>query len=108
MTKQFLAASTNSFIKVVRLFICISLCIWPNIRLISLKFPFIFARVRLKNSTDSDITVDIKGIFIINNGLEETWRKLRGFSDDVIIDQNFINKILFFQTLSLWIVQNNK
>ena len=60
---------------------------------------------RLKNATDSDITVDIKGTFIINNGLEETWRKLRGFSDDVIIDENFTDKISFFQTLSLGIVQ---
>ena len=60
----------------------------------------------LKNATNSDITVDIKGTFIINNGLEETWRKLRGFSDDVVIDENFTDKISFFQTLSLGIVQN--
>lgn len=60
----------------------------------------------LKNATDSDITVDIKGSFIINSGLEETWRKLRGFSDDIIIDENFTDKISFFQTISLGIVQD--
>jgi hypothetical protein len=58
----------------------------------------------LKNASDSDVTVEIKGSFIINNGLIEVWKKLRGFSDDIIIDENFTDKISIFQTVSLGIV----
>jgi hypothetical protein len=59
----------------------------------------------IKNASDSDVTVEIKGSFIINNGLVEVWKKLRGFSEDVIIDENFTDKISIFQTVSLGIVQ---
>jgi hypothetical protein len=58
----------------------------------------------IKNASDSDVTVEIKGSFIINNGLIEVWKKLRGFSDDIIIDENFTDKISIFQTVSLGIV----
>ncbi len=58
----------------------------------------------LKNASDSDITVEIKGSFIINNNLVEVWRNLRGFSEDVIIDESFIDRISIFQTVSLGII----
>lgn len=60
----------------------------------------------IRNASDSDITVEIKGTFIIDNGLEETWRKLRGFSDMVVINEHFIDKISFFQSISLGIVHD--
>jgi hypothetical protein len=59
----------------------------------------------IKNASDSDVTVEIKGTFIIKNGLVDVWKKLRGFSDEVIIDANFTDKIPIFQTVSLGIIQ---
>jgi hypothetical protein len=59
----------------------------------------------IKNASDSDLTVEIKGTFIINNGLVDAWKKLRGFSEDVIIDKNFTDRISIFQTVSLGIIQ---
>jgi hypothetical protein len=59
----------------------------------------------IKNASDSDITVEIKGSFIINNDLVEVWKKLRGFSEDAIIDANFTDRISIFQTVSLGIIQ---
>jgi hypothetical protein len=59
----------------------------------------------IKNASDSDVTVEIKGSFIITNGLVDIWKKLRGFSEDVIIDENFTDKISIFQTVSLGIIQ---
>jgi hypothetical protein len=59
----------------------------------------------IKNASDSDVTVEIKGSFIIKNGLVEVWKKLRGFSEDVIIDEDFTDRISIFQTVNLGIVQ---
>lgn len=59
----------------------------------------------IKNASDSDVMVEIKGSFIINNGLVDVWKKLRGFSEDMVIDENFIDKISLFQTVNLGIVQ---
>jgi hypothetical protein len=59
----------------------------------------------IKNASDSDVTVEIQGSFILNNGLVDVWKKLRGFSEDVIIDENFTDKISIFQTVSLGIIQ---
>ena len=58
----------------------------------------------IKNASDSDVTVEIKGTFIIKNNLVEVWKKLRGFSEEVIIDEHFIDKISIFQTVSLGII----
>ena len=58
----------------------------------------------IKNASDLDVTVEIKGSFIIKNNLVDVWRKLRGFSEDVIIDEHFTDKISIFQTVSLGIV----
>lgn len=58
----------------------------------------------IKNASDSDVTVEIKGTFIIKNNLVDVWKKLRGFSEDVIIDENFTDKISIFQTVGLGIV----
>jgi predicted HTH domain antitoxin len=59
----------------------------------------------IKNASDTDVTVEIKGSFIIKNGLTEVWKKLRGFSDDIIINEDFTDRISIFQTVSLGIVQ---
>lgn len=59
----------------------------------------------IRNASDSDVTVEIKGAFIIKNNLIDVWKKLRGFSEDVIIDEHFTDKISIFQTVSLGIVQ---
>ena len=58
----------------------------------------------IKNASDSDVTVEIKGSFIIKNNLVNVWKKLRGFSEDIIIDEHFIDKVSIFQTVSLGIV----
>lgn len=59
----------------------------------------------IKNASESDVMVEIKGTFIINNGIVDVWKKLRGFSKDVIIDENFTDKISIFQTVSLGIIK---
>ena len=58
----------------------------------------------VKNASDSDIIVEIKGAFIINNDLVEVWKKLREFSEDIVIDENFTDKISIFQAVSLGII----
>ena len=59
----------------------------------------------IKNASDSDVTIEIKGTFIIKNGLVDVWKKLRGLSENVIIDENFTDKISIFQSVSLGIVK---
>lgn len=59
----------------------------------------------LKNASNSDLIVEIKGSFIINNGLEATWRELRELSDEVVIDENFTDRISIFQTVALGLVR---
>jgi hypothetical protein len=59
----------------------------------------------IKNASDSDLTIEIKGSFIINNNLTDTWRKLRGFSEDTVIDADFTDRISIFQSVSLGIVK---
>jgi hypothetical protein len=59
----------------------------------------------LKNASNSDLIVEIKGSFIINNGLESVWRELRELSEDVIIDENFTDRVSIFQTVTLGIVR---
>lgn len=62
----------------------------------------------LKNALDSEVMLEIKGSFIINNDLEGIWRTLRNFSEDVIIDENFIDRISIFQAVSLGILGSYK
>lgn len=58
----------------------------------------------IKNASGSDVMVEIKGSFLIKNELTEVWKKLRGFTDDVIISEEFTDKISILQTVNLGIV----
>jgi hypothetical protein len=46
---------------------------------------------------------EIKGSFIVNNNLESIWRTLRNLSEELIIDENFIDRISILQAFSLGI-----
>ena len=54
-------------------------------------------RAKIKNAFDSDITITISGKFIIENNLVPIWRKLRGFSEDVKIDNSFKDVVSIHQ-----------
>lgn len=54
-------------------------------------------RGKIKNAYDSDITITISGKFIIENNLVPIWRKLRGFSEDLIIDNSFEDVVSIHQ-----------
>lgn len=64
------------------------------------------ARVResIKYADDFDLTVTIKGGFIIKNGLESVWRQLRGLSDEVVIDEYYTDTISIYQAPILGII----
>ncbi|MES2518986.1 MAG: hypothetical protein V4585_12810 [Bacteroidota bacterium] len=64
------------------------------------------ARVResVKNADDFDLTITIKGSFLIKNGLESIWRELRGFSDEIVIDESFTDTISIYQAPILGII----
>ena len=64
------------------------------------------ARVResVKNAEDADLMIIVKGGFILKNGLESVWRELRGLSDEVVIDKNYIDTISISQAPILGII----
>jgi hypothetical protein len=64
-------------------------------------------RVRecVKNADDFDLTITIKGKFLMKNNLETVWRKLRGIKDDIIIDESFTDTISIYQATILGIIE---
>lgn len=65
------------------------------------------AKVResIKNADDFDLTVTIKGSFIIKNGLESVWRELRRLPDEVVIDEYYSDTISIYQAPILGIIE---
>lgn len=63
-------------------------------------------RAKIKNAYDSDITITISGKFIVENNLVPIWRKLRGFSDDINIDNSFEDVVSIHQASVLGIFPN--
>ncbi len=59
----------------------------------------------LKYASEAEIMLEIKGSFVIKNALESTWKQLRGLSDEVLIDENFIDRISLLEAISLGIVR---
>jgi hypothetical protein len=63
-------------------------------------------RGKIKNAYESDITIIISGKFIIENNLVPIWPKLRGFSEEVIIDNSFRDIVSIQQASVLGILPN--
>ena len=63
-------------------------------------------RGKIKNAYDSDITITISGKFIVENNLVPIWRKLRGFSEDVKIDNSFEDVVSIHQASVLGLFPN--
>lgn len=63
-------------------------------------------RGKIKNAYDSDITITISGKFIVENNLVPIWRKLRGFSEDLIIDNSFEDVVSIHQASVLGLFPN--
>jgi hypothetical protein len=61
-------------------------------------------RERIKNADDFDLTITIKGSFLLKNGLESVWRELRGLPDDIVIDELFTDTISIYQAPFLGII----
>jgi hypothetical protein len=61
-------------------------------------------RESVKNADDFDLTITIKGSFLLKNGLESVWRELRGLPDEVIIDEQFTDTISIYQAPILGII----
>lgn len=59
----------------------------------------------LKNALETEITIEIQGSFIIKNSLESTWKQLRALSEDVLIDEDFTDRISLTEAISLGIVR---
>jgi hypothetical protein len=64
-------------------------------------------RGKIKNANDSDITIAISGKFIVENNLVPIWRKLRGFSEDIIIDNSFEDIVSIHQASVLGLFPNS-
>jgi hypothetical protein len=56
------------------------------------------------NANDSDLTVQIRGRFLLDNNLTETWKKLRGFDESVLIDESFTDTISIYQAPFLGLI----
>jgi hypothetical protein len=63
-------------------------------------------RGKIKNAYDSDITITISGKFIVENNLVPIWRKLRGLSEDVKIDNSFEDIVSIHQASVLGLFPN--
>jgi hypothetical protein len=61
-------------------------------------------RESVKNANDFDLTITIKGSFLVKNGLESVWRELRGMSDETVIDEFFTDTISIYQAPFLGII----
>ncbi len=61
-------------------------------------------RESVKNANDFDLTVTIRGSFIVKNNLQSVWRELRGLSDDVVIDDLYTDTISIYQAPILGII----
>lgn len=62
-------------------------------------------RGSIKNATDFEITVIIKGSFLVNNDLVDAWKELRRLKKDFIIDKDFEDTISIYQAESLGIIK---
>ena len=63
-------------------------------------------RAKIRNAYDSDITITISGKFIVENNLVPIWRKLRGFSEDINIDNSFEDVVSIHQASVLGLFPN--
>ena len=61
-------------------------------------------RESVKNADDFDLTITIKGGFLLKNGLESVWRELRGLSDKTVIDDSFTDTFSIYQDPVLGII----
>lgn len=61
-------------------------------------------RESVKNADDFDLTITIKGGFLVKNGLESVWRELRGLSNETVIDNSFTDTISIYQAPFLGII----
>ena len=61
-------------------------------------------RESIKNADDFDLTITIKGGFLLKNGLESVWRELRGLSDKTVIDDSFTDTFSIYQAPVLGII----
>ena len=61
-------------------------------------------RESMKNAGDFDLTITIKGSFLVKNGLESVWRELRGLPDETVIDNSFTDTISIYQAPFLGII----
>ena len=61
-------------------------------------------RESVKNADDFDLTITIKGSFLVKNGLESVWRELRGLPDGTMIDDSFTDTISIYQAPFLGII----
>lgn len=56
------------------------------------------------NALDFDLTVQIRGRFLMDNNLTEIWKKLRGFEEDTVIDESFTDTISIYQASYLGLI----
>ena len=56
------------------------------------------------NANDFDLTMQVKGRFLIDNNLTEIWKELRGFQDDTVIDESFTDTISIYQAPYLGLI----
>jgi predicted nucleic acid-binding protein len=49
------------------------------------------------NALDFDLTLQVKGRFLMDNQLTEVWKKLRGFDEQMVIDESFTDTISIYQ-----------
>lgn len=62
-------------------------------------------REKVKNANDFDITIKISGRFLVENNLVILWKELRGFSDEILIDETFEDSISIFQAPALGLIK---
>ncbi|MEA5461915.1 hypothetical protein VB796_22790 [Arcicella sp. LKC2W] len=62
-------------------------------------------RAKIKNAQYLDITVSIRGKFLLENGLVDIWKDLRNFPADTLIDDAFEDSVSIYQAQILGLIK---
>jgi hypothetical protein len=63
-------------------------------------------RMAVNQADDFDITITVKGSFLVKHQLVDVWRSLRCYDENVIIDNDFEDTISIYQAKFLGITLN--
>jgi hypothetical protein len=61
-------------------------------------------RESIKNAGQTELTINVKGSFLVNNGLVDIWKTIRNLPQETVIDVNYIDTISIFEASTFGII----